>query len=219
MGRIDFLSVAREMAERAPSAAELAEADAHIEAHAREQRLVESDVLGAITEEDRAGIVGDKLAVTTHALATVQRWIVARSGSAKPLTTLALVGETGRGKTVAGAWLIAKLGGTYVTAEHVRRIYRSGRPQDGAEFARLLSTRVLVLDDAGTEDDAASAMASMFEAVNKRTGLARGWTLITANLAEPEFRSRYGERTLRRIEHQGAIVTVTGADLRRKAGK
>lgn len=216
MSRIDFLSVAREMAENAPSEAEVASAGARLESYAREQRLVESDVLGAITEEDRAQIVADKMAASTHALATVKRWVVSRDQSPRPLTTLALVGETGRGKTVAGAWLIARLGGTYVTAEDVRQMVRSGKPQDSAALSKLLASRVLVLDDAGTEEMQGAELA-MFQVVNKRTGLARGWTLITANLPEPEFRSRYGERTMRRIEHQGAIVTVTGEDLRRKA--
>lgn len=214
MSRLDFRALAAELAANAPTRAELERDSAQVEAALREQRIEDSGIEGAITAEDRTATSCDQLA-STHALRTVSRWLTIRRTSPKPLTTLALVGETGRGKTVAGAWLISRLGGVYVTAEQACRgsLARFGRERDA--FDRMVASRVLVVDDLGTERDPELGKGALWDIVNARVGLDRAWTLLTGNLSESEFRTRYGERTIRRIEHQGTIVTVHGGDLRR----
>ena len=212
----DFLAIAASAIATAPSDRAVSQAAAPLEAAQREARLTESGIRGAITDADVAALVADDIG-QTHALVTVQRWLNARSSSStRPLSVLVLVGQTGRGKTVAGAWLLARIGGRYVTAETLRRVVVSTHFRDSQVLEHLLNSRCVVLDDAGGEHDANSAAAAMFELVNRRAGHARAWTLITSNLPKPEFCERYGERTVRRIEHQGAIVEVSGADLRRK---
>lgn len=214
--KADFFSaLASSAAEAAPSEDQVRRAERRLEAERRETQLVETGVRGAITDEDVRAICTDSLA-ETHALRSVTRWFQARSaGSPRPLSTLVLVGLTGRGKTVAGAWLLARLGGRYVTAEALRRAVVGTHWRDGVVLADLLNTRCVVVDDAGGEHEANGAKAAMFEFLNKRVGDSRGWTLVTANLTAAEFAERYGERTVRRIEHQGAIVEVAGNDLRR----
>lgn len=185
----------------------------------REENLLDHrcGILGAITAEDRQAIISDQGLQRTHALRAVQRWYNVRSGSSKrPMSMLALVGLTGRGKTVAAAWLLARIGGRYVTADTMRRAFVSTHWRDAGKFDELVAQRCLVIDEAGCEIDGDTALAAMTELLNRRQGLDRGWTLVTANIVEEEFRQRYGERAMRRIEHQGAIVEVEGEDLRRR---
>lgn len=215
--RPDFLALAEAAMGHAPSAEALQRATERDESEQREARLLESGVRGAITDEDFEGLIAGTL-LETHAIRSVQRWRNVRSGSAtKPMTTLVLVGLTGRGKTLAGGWLLAAIGGKYATAETLRRSVVSTHWRDAAPLEQLIKARCVVIDDAGGELDANSAAAAMFELVNRRSGHSRSWTLITANMPQEEFRERYGERTIRRIEHQGAIIEVSGEDLRRKA--
>jgi DNA replication protein DnaC len=220
MSKPDFLAIAEAAMAAAAPREDVIQRIAQREAcELRESRLNDSGVRGAITDEDWDWIVQDRIPHETHALRSVRRWMDVRSGSAKPLTTIALVGLTGRGKTLAGSWLISRLGGRYVTAEDLRRLVVSTHWRETAALDRLLSTRCLVIDDLGGELDAATAAAAVLVAVNRRSGSGNAWTALTGNLPEVEFRDRYGERTIRRIEHRGAIIEVTGEDLRRKAGQ
>lgn len=214
--RVDFFTaLADEALAAAPGPEEQRKAEERLEAAQREARLVESGIRGSIADEDFRSACAGTLK-DTHALRSVVRWVNARSGSStRPLSTLVLVGLTGRGKTVAGAWLLAKLGGRYVTAEALRRAVIGTHWRDAETLRDLLNTRCVVVDDAGGEHEANGAKAAMFEFLNRRVGHSRAWTLVTANLTAAEFAERYGERTVRRIEHLGAIVEVSGDDLRR----
>jgi len=217
MIKSDFLAIAEEAMAKAMPREDMIRGIAEREArNMRESRLNDSGVRGAITDEDFGWIAGNAIPIETHALRSVRRWMHIRSGSAKPLTTLALTGLTGRGKTLAGAFLVSQLGGLYATAETLRRMFVSNHWREGAELQRLLGARCVVVDDLGGEHDANTAAAAVFELVNMRSGSSRSWTLLTSNLPDSDFRERYGERTIRRIEHRGAIVEVSGEDLRGK---
>ncbi len=214
--RVDFKRIAEELAATAPSREELDQEASSVERLVREQRLEDSGIDGAITAEDRERVLSDAL-IGTHALRNVRRWMTERRNRrlARPLTTLTLVGETGRGKTLAGAWLVSRLGGVYVTAETLARASAARFGRDRENFERWLDARVLIVDDLGTERDADLAKGALWDVVNARIGSDRAWTLLTANLEVAAFRERHGERTIRRIEHYGAIVTVNGEDMRR----
>jgi DNA replication protein DnaC len=216
--RFDFTALAND--EKAWRSAEDVKAAQELTARdMREQCLLDDrcGIRGAITAEDRATIIADNGLQNTHALRAVQRWFNIRSGSVqRPVSALALLGETGRGKTFAVAWLLARVGGMYITAEAMRRLFVSTHYRDSRRFDELLEQRCLVIDDVGTELDALTAQAAMFEAVNRRVGNSRAWTGLTGNITAAEFKDRYGERTVRRIEHQGAIVEVSGDDMRRR---
>lgn len=190
-----------------------------LDREAREENLLDHrcGVVGAITAEDRQAIITGQGLLRTHALAACQRWFNVRSGSSsRPMSMMALVGLSGRGKTMAAAWLLARVGGRYVTAETMRRAFVSTHWRDAGKFDELVAQRCLVIDEAGCELDGTTALAAMNELINRRLGLERAWTLITANIIEEEFRQRYGDRTIRRIEHMGAIIQVKGDDLRRR---
>lgn len=213
----EFQKVALEMAKRAPSKAEIEKIAGASNEDTREANLSQSNIVGAITSEDWRWIVKDAIPYHTHALDAVQRWFLVRAEEGRRARTMqALLGQTGRGKTLAAAWLLARMGGAYVTAERMRRLMASYVPRHQNDFEKLAATRVLVIDDVGFELDAPSAAGTLFEIVNHRQGLANGWTIITGNLSVGDFSDRYGERTIRRLEHQGEIVEVIGEDLRRK---
>lgn len=213
----DFVAIANEMLARAPTPAEVKSRNADSDAFTREENLHASDINGVITPEDWRWLVEDSLPEMTHALDSVQRWFNVRSTGRRAWTMMALLGETGRGKTLAGAWLLARLGGKYVWAEELCRLMTSNYPRQQQEFREYVRTRVLVVDDAGGELDAHKAKGMLLEVVNHRQGLSRGWTVIAANLSPEDFCERYGERTVRRLQHQGAIVQVEGPDMRRRA--
>lgn len=213
----DIEAIAKEMVKRSPPAADIELRESASDEESRETNLRQSNVGGAITSEDWRWIVNDTIPLQTQALDAVQRWFLVRFEARRRARTMqVLLGETSRGKTFAAVWLIARLGGVYVTAERMRRLMDSHQQRQQQEFERLAATKVLVVDDAGGELDGPSAAATMFEIVNHRQGLANGWTVITANLSPQAFEARYGVRTVRRIEHQGEIVEVGGPDLRRK---
>lgn len=195
----------------------------------RTERLEESGVADVILPEDFDRIVsGEPTMLPTMAFRAVSAWHEAfkgeRAGSIHvPITVL--YGMTGRGKTVAGAWLIAHEGGVYVTAPELYHLFSNSR-RDENRINQILRARVALLDDLGTEENDAKAQGALWEFVNKRQGLRRAMTLITANLAlypipgkvaeERAFVSRYDERIKRRIEHAGRFVEATGEDLRRR---
>lgn len=125
-----------------------------------------------------------------------------------------LCGAMGVGKTVAALGAIAQEGGRMVSSQEVARAF--GQETEEARLLRpaMLETRLLVIDDGGTELDEAKARHGMHELLNKRQN--RMATIITTNQSPTEARSRYDARTFERVEHQGIIVEVKGPDRRAK---
>lgn len=214
-----WLAMVDDLMRRAPTRAQLLAREKDCEVPARAQRLDDSGIRGAITPEDYDALCTDALAHDTHALRFIRTWHRKRLDGQlrRPLTVMALVGDRGRGKTVAAGWLLAQVGGSYVTAETLRKLFVSKFEASTREFQRLLEQRTLVVDDLGTESEPQGVQAMLYAVVNQRAGLRNGWTLLTANLTEPEFYARADARTTDRIRHQGAIVTVGGENLRRGA--
>lgn len=221
MSKQDFDAIAAERAKEAPSREDVESAHSKIEAASREERLRQAGLWGEgpIPEEDLRRLVDGEALVSSQALRAVQRWFRIRGGGGgggerrTGFTILALCGEMGRGKTFAGAWLLAQLGGRYISAEEMRRTYVRFSPND-ADVSRAKRARVLVIDDLGTELDAEEGAAALFDLLNKRMGNPYGWTLLTANLLADEFTERYGERTIERIKQCGAFMEVSGPNLR-----
>lgn len=207
--------IAEDACAHAPTDAEYAKQEAARLLAVRTQRL--KDV--AILPEDKRRVLHGGL-LPTHALHVVRAWHERFKGQRRGehLPILALLGKTGRGKTVAGAWLLTEEGGLYTTApELIMRMQaapRDARDRDWCQAA--LAARVLIVDDLGTEDLDDAARSALYRVVNQRQSCEQGFCLLTGNLAIPEFRARYGERTARRIDHAGRFVETLGDDLRRK---
>lgn len=222
MTRVDYDAIAAEMAKSAPSDAEVTAARRLVDADSREQRLREAGLFGEegpIPERDLLKIVRGEPLYESHALRAAQRWFTVRGGGRRAFTMLALAGDTGRGKTFAGAWLIAELGGRYITAEEMVRSFVVHNQSTDATVRRAKRARVLIIDDLGTELDAAAGNGALYDLCNRRVGNSRAWTLLTANLSEEAFRNRYDKRTLERIEQCGSIMEVGGPNLRERLGE
>lgn len=191
----------------------------------RELRLEKCGILTAITEEDRDWLVRDALPIETDALYNVKAWDNKRSSLSYAFSVLVLVGLKGRGKTLGAGWLHGKYDpGVYCTEAELCASFEASSAADRALYKRARSTRVLTIDEIGRAPDAKVADAMMFEIVNARRGrpganLSRAghhqmWTLGLSNLAEAKFKKRFDAPTIDRIEQLGAIITVTGENLR-----
>lgn len=127
---------------------------------------------------------------------------------------LGLFGGTGVGKTVAAAWAIAEQGGGLaVSAGELGRLMLGFR-RDDARVERILRTRLLVVDDLGTEPSTIRDFgAALFELVDTRQ-TRDVLTILTSNGTEAEFVARYGDRTYQRMCHSGVVGSVAGRNLR-----
>ena len=182
----------------------------------REQRLHDAHI--AITPEDSVAIQHDRLD-DTAALRIARKWLSVARGTAaakdgRPMRFLALLGLPSRGKTVAAAWLLAEVGGLYVSAPELGRMRASSHWRDQEAFRSYYASRLVIVDDIGAESSPLEE--ALFDLVNARQ-VARAMTILTGNITRQQFEERYGERTTRRIEHQGVIAEVGGPDLRRGA--
>lgn len=146
-----------------------------------------------------------------------------------PVDILVLSGAVGSGKTIAAVtwlyawvmdkrnWHVADAGPQpvgrclFVTAPQLQRAPRF----DVRWVERLTRATRLVVDDLGAEyvDDKGVFTSLVQEVVNERHARRRA-TLITTNLAAPEFKARYGERVADRIRERGRFVVVGSKSLR-----
>jgi DNA replication protein DnaC len=173
--------------------------------------------------EDIERLIADTVDVTP-AMRAVKRWL-----DVSPTAWLVLSGGTGTGKTVAAAYAAAELGGVYVTAKQLRplviKAMWSNEKHPAPPLAHaMMTSKLLIIDDLGTEDDDAEKFGSaLFEVLNRRLALR---TIITTNLSPSDLLDpkRYGERVVDRIRHltttsdgKSAALELGGKSLRRGA--
>lgn len=124
---------------------------------------------------------------------------------------LLLAGKSGRGKSVAAAWVLSR---------STRECYWINAQEMSANvfkdewFARVSSCHVLVIDEIGAEYASDKGpMVAMFDSLmNERWGKNLR-TVITTNMDRDGFVSRYGDRVWSRLR-DGMAVQVAGEDLR-----
>lgn len=203
----------------------------------RAKRLEASTIDLAILPEEYEWVVNNEFPLQTFALKAVKRWEHVHGRQRfRPFSTMVLSGLRGRGKTVAGAWLIAQYddtdvnlargGAFYATCEELRQ---SRMTKERKVFERACSACVLVADELGTEDDDNDSHQRMlYELVNRRSGLSTAWTLFLSNfdrkvLGGEEVRGehmpgRYDIRTIEKIEQRGMFVQIpdTEPNLRKR---
>jgi DNA replication protein DnaC len=189
-------------------------------ARARRERRARAEALGLdrmLADDALAAVVADTLEAT-EALDVVRRWVAYQAGlrarGACPI--LALLGGPGVGKTVAAAWLLLSEGGRYVTAGELARLSRADWGDERAAHDRLLASRVLVVDELGTEGERAAAAATqaIHEVVDQRQSSSR-LTLLIGNIGRAELRQRYDARTIDRLRAVAKIVELSGESMRR----
>ncbi len=210
---------------------EVARYEAGRERQRRAERIRDSGIAEHLTEEMLDAVARDALDAT-EALEWTRRWVAYQRGEERkrgPRPILTLIGERGRGKTIAAAWLLASEGGRYVHAEELCRLHAARFGPEREECARILRTGVLVVDELGTEEDRARAAAMLYDVVDRRQG--RKLTLLLGNMTvrrptkdgEPDLSApaplveRYDARTLDRMRQIAGVVELEGASLRRGA--
>ncbi len=123
-----------------------------------------------------------------------------------------LAGNTGRGKTLAGAYVIARLGGRYVTEYDFSRPKRAG----GVELDTLVAHQgAVVVDQVGRANlgDSRFTLAQIEEVIDKRYAKNR-LTLLIGNVTFEQFVARYDRIILERVFGDGVFVEFGGASLR-----
>lgn len=241
--RVDFLAWADQHIQ-AFDERDAAQAALERERSRRRERLEASGIADAIMPEDVECVVRDQFPEQSHALRLVKRWVYVHGTlNMRAFSWLVMTGLRGRGKTVAGAWLLAfeeqgaasrgqardvrsskpsdhynPHAGLYVHAEVLRRARTDWKER--ALFERACNARTLVVDELGTEGDErdeedASAKRMLAELVTRRAGLSTAWTFLIGNVAEEELVPRYDERAIEKIRQRGRFVICEGPNLRR----
>lgn len=150
----------------------------------------------------------------TVGIRAVERWL--SSPDATPC--LVLLGGTGSGKTVAALHAIRRL----QSARFVRAPELGGAVRPTMDERRLgqeeldpRRVKLLVLDDLGAEQITPRFEQSLFLSVDARQDIRRR-TIITSNLGKGDFRGRYDDRVIDRLNAIARVVALGGDSLRPK---
>lgn len=147
----------------------------------------------------------------TPALVFARTWLADQ----KRRPWLAIAGDTGIGKSVACAHVVAERGAVWFRAERLQRVWNAsfGDQYDEQETARCCG--MLILDDVGSEPDAAKMQTTLLELLDSRKARARS-TVMTTNLSTSAFKTRYPNPRLHSLMHE--LVkweSGNGPDMRR----
>lgn len=171
--------------------------------------LRKSGILRVLPDEDADAVINVRCDASYKCLAAAEYWRRTRS------PFLFLLGTVGRGKTVACASALADRGGIYFRARWLEQVFAANfgeglRRQDSA-----FSTRMLVIDDVGTERNSEAMSAALADIVDARQG-GGSKTIIAANLTRQQIEERYfDERTTSRLARIAKYIGDDGDDMRR----
>lgn len=202
--------------EKAAQRAALLEEYEALEGAARKAQLAELDEKRIAERLKESGCGERSMAVAaapteSEALAAARRWLV----NEKDRWCLTLQGNVGNGKSVAAAWCLRQAARVHSVrwrqCSEVTKMSSYG--PDAADFAKLKSVRLLVLDEVGAEHLTDNARSLLSELLNARyEGSLR--TVLTANLDEKTLEARLGRRIFDRIRHGGRWVELKGKSMR-----
>lgn len=148
----------------------------------------------------------------TDAMKRVREWYRSPTRSA----WLCLSSGAGTGKTVAGADLYCSTYGRWATAGEIVRVFSAMFGEQYELQEKYRNARLLVIDDVGTESDAARMLNVLLELLDARPSAAATPTLITTNLTRKAFAERYAnERLMSRLAQLVQWASVSGSDMRR----
>ena len=135
--------------------------------------------------------------------------------------SLLLAGPVGTGKTYQAYGAVRALAAASVRAQWVlitaADLYGALRPRAGidseAEFRRIASARLLVLDDLGSAKGSEWTEEVDYRLVNDRYE-RQAATIFTTNLLPGELPGRLGRRVASRLNEMCTMVPLTGRDRR-----
>ena len=183
----------------------------HQEAEARARRRERLEALGIELEHKlHRRVTSDQDLKSTVSLIAVKRWLPRRD--VPPM--LVLHGKGGCGKSAAAAYAVAnwEQSACWSSAADLIRTF-SGNFGDVLKRQEALKrSRLLVLDDVGTEVDAVRMCAALIELLDERK---QRKTIVTTNLNREAWLARYpDERFHSRLKESAAFVGDKGPDLR-----
>lgn len=121
---------------------------------------------------------------------------------------LVLSGDKGVGKSIAAAFALSRLSGAWLWA-------RRSLGDVDFDLAEAERTRLLVLDDLGTEYSGANGYAVERAAALLELRHAEGRrTIVTTNLLPAAIEERYGARLLDRLRERARVVLCGGSSMR-----
>lgn len=143
----------------------------------------------------------------------------ARRATGAPARSLVILGSTGTGKTwtaccIARALLVEDT--VPVTVITAAEFLSSLRPAIGGLDVDMLQytlAPVLVLDDLGTERLTEWGEEQLYRLAHERSHNDRPM-IITSNLAGPQIRERYDQRTVERLFGGAQLIEIAGETLR-----
>lgn len=144
----------------------------------------------------------------------VLSWLMEGQKTAK---WLLLAGSVGNGKTTAARAALTTLrrlgvDGTEKNAYDIALLYREvNRNQRAAEeYDRLTRCPLLLIDDLGTEGNAAALNEILYDRYNQMRV-----TIFTTNLSRAELSAKYGPRIFDRFEELATVLRFTGGSFRK----
>ena len=198
--RVDFAAMAHRIAdefERLPAVPLPVDP-----AELRRQRLERSGL--ALPDDDLEAVLAGHLG-DTLALREAKAW------ADRPDAFLLLTGPSGRGKTMACAWLLGERGGYSVTGPDLVRLQATA-PHDRdarAKLDNLYEARTVLLDELARDDEPQKhEKTAVFGFINARQGPRGKRTLLTTNRDVHYLLKRYEDVTLHRILRQGLHVIL-----------
>lgn len=151
-------------------------------------------------------------------LAFIFDWIIGKCEVEKR-KGLMLVGEIGLGKSAimkAVSELVKEIHectSIYITANNVARLYRSKDDDAAIKINRLITCKLLFIDDIGTEDRKVYDTHPIEEIIRERYEMKR-ITSFTTNLSSKELIDRYTQSIEDKISHMTFLVPFKGQSKR-----
>jgi len=159
---------------------------------ARAARLERSGADAELPDDVRTRVVNGDLD-EWHSVQATRSWLSSRDGK----SCLVLAGTTGVGKTVAAADALAAEGGLLVSANEFVIAFAAMFGHEAEARERMLKTRLLVVDDIGTEDDHGRMTSALVALLSKRASAQWSPTIMTTNMSVNEFAKRYDSDRLK----------------------
>lgn len=202
---IDFAAIMRGAPPEAPKPKPVIDPRVRAEATRRARELAHGRVSAMPVPRDLVDRIVDDQLEARQALHAVKEWrSVQREGGARP--TLVLLSGVRAGKTVAAAWLVARVSrAQYWKLAKLCQVAKSNFGPDQLKFEEALRAPLLVVDELSAELDHDQGRATLQDVIDERQPRDLA-TILIANRTRTELFERYDPRTVRRLLESATFV-------------